>query len=237
MKRTMSTSATLPQAPRRSLVESAMELIRAQVEGGDWKVGERIPKEQELADMLQVGRNTVREAIRVLSHANVLEVRQGDGTYVRSNVDPAEIMRRVSRSSLRDHFELRAMLETEAARLAAIHRTKADVTLLRRLLGERGEQYNHKGGETFIDADLNFHSAIARISGNAALAELYRYFSSMVRFNMMSALDFDDLPEPGQEAHAAIVEAIDHQDEEGAAIAAKAVIAPLLAALEEGRTS
>jgi len=95
MKRAMSTSVTLPQAPRRSLVESTMDLIRAQIEGGAWKVGERIPKEQELADMLQVGRNTVREAIRVLSHANVLEVRQGDGTYVRSNVDPAEVMRRV----------------------------------------------------------------------------------------------------------------------------------------------
>lgn len=238
MKRTMSTSVTLPQAPRRSLVESTMELIRAQIEGGAWKVGERIPKEQELADMLQVGRNTVREAIRVLSHANVLEVRQGDGTYVRSNVDPAEVMRRVGRSSLRDHFELRAMLETEAARLAAIHRTKADVALLRRLLTERGKQHDHEAREAFVDADLGFHSAIARISGNTALAELYRYFSSMVRFNTLSALDRHDLPEPGQEAHAAIVDAIDRQDGEGAAIAARAVVAPLIEALAaEGRSS
>lgn len=223
--------ATLPQAPRRSLVESTMELIRAQVESGAWKVGERIPKEQELADMLQVGRNTVREAIRVLSHANVLEVRQGDGTYVRSNVDPAEVMRRVSRSSLRDHFELRAMLETEAARLAAAHRSKADVTLLRRLLKARGEQHDHAAREAFVDADLGFHGAIARISGNTALAELYRYFSSTVRLNTLSALEHDDLPEPGQDAHAAIVDAIERQDGDGAAMAARAVVAPLIAAL------
>jgi DNA-binding FadR family transcriptional regulator len=231
----MTTSATLSQAPRRSLVESAMELIRAQVEGGAWKVGERIPKEQELADMLQVGRNTVREAIRVLSHANVLEVRQGDGTYVRSNVDPAEVMRRISRSSLRDHFELRAMLETEAARLAAIHRTKADIVLLRRLLKQRGEQHDHETREAFVEADLGLHSAIARISGNTALAELYRYFSSIVRFNTLSALDDHDLPEPGQEAHALIVDAIDRQDAEGAAIAARAVVAPLIEALAAQR--
>ncbi|MBM7331759.1 FadR family transcriptional regulator, partial [Agrobacterium sp. S2] len=153
----------------------------SQIEEGYWMVGQRIPKEQELADMLQVGRNTVREAIRVLSHANVLEVRQGDGTYVRMNVDPTEIMRRVSRSSLRDHFGLRAMLETEAARLAAANRTQADVALLRRLLSARGEHENHTLSEAFVEADLAFHSAIARISGNAALTELYRYFSSAVR--------------------------------------------------------
>lgn len=225
------TSTTLPQAPRRSLVESTIELVRAQVEDGVWKVGERIPKEQELADMLQVGRNTVREAIRVLSHANVLEVRQGDGTYVRSNVDPAEVMRRVSRSSLLDHFELRAMLETEAARLAASQRSKADITLLRRLLKERGEQGDHQTREAFVEADLAFHAAIARISGNTALAELYRYFSSAVRLNTLSVLDDDDLPEPGLNEHAAIVDAIERENGDGAATAARAVVKPLIAAL------
>ncbi|WP_163535701.1 FadR/GntR family transcriptional regulator, partial [Klebsiella pneumoniae] len=73
----MNNRFTLPQAPRRSLVDSTIELIRGQIEGGAWKVGERIPREQELAEMLEVGRNTVREAIRVLSHGQVLEVRQG----------------------------------------------------------------------------------------------------------------------------------------------------------------
>ena len=136
----MNNRFTLPQAPRRSLVDSTIELIRGQIEGGAWKVGERIPREQELAEMLEVGRNTVREAIRVLSHGQVLEVRQGDGTYVRTNIDPAEVMRRVGRSGLREHFALRCMLETEAARLAAVHRSKADVGLLRRLLKARGEQ-------------------------------------------------------------------------------------------------
>lgn len=225
------TTLQLPQAPRRSLVESTIELLRAQVESGAWKVGTRIPKEQELADMLHVGRNTVREAIRVLSHAHVLEVRQGDGTYVRSSIDPAEIMRRVSRSSLRDHFELRAMLETEAARLAAANRGKADVALLRRLLEERGEQADSATPEAFVDADLAFHNAIAKISGNTALAELYRYFSGSVRHNSLAALGEKDLPEPGLAAHAAIVDAIDRKDGDGAASAARAVIMPLITAL------
>ena len=157
----MNNRFTLPQAPRRSLVDSTIELIRDQIEGGAWKVGERIPKEQELAEMLQVGRNTVREAIRVLSHGQVLEVRQGDGTYVRTNVDPVEVMRRVGRSDLREHFALRNMLEAEAARLAAAHRSKADVGLLRRLLNARGEREQHVSSAAFAEADTAFHCAIA----------------------------------------------------------------------------
>lgn len=229
---TMPPSLRLSQAPRLSLVDSTIDLIRTQIESGAWKVGEKIPKEQELADMMQVGRNTVREAIRVLSHANVLDVRQGDGTYVRSNVDPAEVMRRISRSSLREHFEVRAMLETEAARLAAGHRTQADIVLLRHLLGQRREPTDHttKTHEAFVDADLAFHGQIARISGNTALAELYRYFSNASRINTLSALAQGDLPEPDRMAHEAIVDAIERQDPDAAAQAAHAVVASVIAA-------
>lgn len=229
----MNNRFTLPQAPRRSLVDSTIELIRGQIEGGAWKVGERIPREQELAEMLEVGRNTVREAIRVLSHGQVLEVRQGDGTYVRTNIDPAEVMRRVGRSGLREHFALRCMLETEAARLAAVHRSKADVGLLRRLLKARGEQEQHASSAAFAEADTAFHCAIAGMCGNGALAELYRYFANSVRMNTLTALKDKELPEPGLATHEAIVDAIERQDGEAVAAAVRNVVAPLIAALEK----
>lgn len=235
MRSNMSSPATIPQAPRRSLVESTIDLIRAQVESGAWKVGAKIPNEQDLADMLDVGRNTVREAIRVLSHAEVLEVRQGDGTYVRTNVDAAETMRRIGRSSLREHYELRAMLEAEAARLAATHRSEADVAFLRELLSRRGERRDHVAREDFVDADIEFHGAIARMSGNAALAELYRYFAGSVRVYMSEALDEGDLPNPGLDVHAIIIDAIERRDGDAAAAAARAVATPVIAALSMER--
>lgn len=225
-------NSVLPQAPRQSLVETTIDLMRSRIESGAWRVGERIPKEQELADMLQVGRNTVREAVRVLWHANVLEVRQGDGTYVRSNVDPVEVMRRVSRSGLREHFEVRAMLEAEAARLAAKNRSEEDVAQLRHLLTKRGEEHEHDTREGFVDADTDFHAALLRMSGNAALIELYRYFSSSVRPNALSILAEKDLPEPELVTHAEIVDAIERRDGDRAAAAVRAVVAPLVAALE-----
>lgn len=230
----MPSSAALPQAPRRSLVETAIDLIRAQIENGGWKVGDRIPKEAELAEMLQVGRNTVREAVRVLSHARVLEVRQGDGTYVRSRIDPMEVMRRVSRTSLKDHFELREILETQAARLAAAKRTEDDLDRLRALLRKRAERSSHPDLATFLDRDLAFHEAVIDAAHNIALAELFRYFSSTVRANMEAALVDHSLPEPGLALHQALLDAIERGDADAAAAAASAVGTPLILALAEG---
>jgi DNA-binding FadR family transcriptional regulator len=223
----------IAQIQRRSLVESTLDLIRARIEDGTWKVGDKLPREVELAEALQVGRNTVREAVRVLSHSHVLEVRQGDGTYVRSRIDPAETMRRIGRSGLRDHFELRAMLETEAARLAAQRRTDADLAQLNRLLEERGEIPETGDLADFIDRDLAFHLAIAQAAHNTALEELYRYFSASVRSDIYTVLTESELPEPNAAAHARIVEEITAAKPERAARAARDVIRPLIAKLTQ----
>ncbi|MCJ2095237.1 FCD domain-containing protein [Methylobacterium sp. J-072] len=232
----MATIPSLPQIPRRSLVDSTIDLIRKQIEGGHWKVGARIPKEAELAEMLQVGRNTVREAVRVLSHAMVLEVRQGDGTYVRLNVDPAEIMRRVTHASLRDHFELRALLETEAARRAAARRSDDDLPRLEALLEARGERPRDGDLAGFIERDIAFHVAVAQCGDNAALAELYRYFALSLHSSTSTALADLTLPEPDLAAHRRLVDAIRDRDEPGAAEAARAIVGPILDALASVET-
>ncbi len=222
----MSKFHALPEVPRLSLVESALQLMRARIEDGSWKIGERIPKEAELAEMLQVGRNTVREAIRVLSHSEVLEVRQGDGTYVRSNVDPAETMRKVNQSRLRDHFELRALLETEAARLAATRRTKADLDDLTKLLRERGEPPRGNKLALFVDRDVAFHIAIAKASHNTALEELYRYFANSIRVSTHAVLKEHELPGARMASHQKIIDAIRKQDPDDAAVATLEVVTP-----------
>ncbi|HEY1855681.1 FadR/GntR family transcriptional regulator [Acidocella sp.] len=196
----------LPQASRRSLVSSVIEAIRAQVETGAWPIGERIPKEAELAEKLQVSRNTVREAVSVLSHANVLEVRQGDGTYVRSNIDPAEIMRRVSRAGSLAHFEIRAILEQGPARLAAMRRTEAEVKELTRLFEERGDAPAKEDLATFAERDIAFHFGIVRASHNEALEELFRYFAASAIANTHALLN--ELEHLGQGADKAMHEAI-----------------------------
>ena len=82
-----------PLPAKRSLVDIAVEAIGDRLAEGVWPVGSRIPTEPELAELLGISRNTVREAVRVLLFAGLLEVRQGDGTYVRARVSPADAMR------------------------------------------------------------------------------------------------------------------------------------------------
>lgn len=229
----MSGSSSLSQLPRRSLVDCAIDAMREKIESRAWPVGERIPKEAELAEMLQVGRNTVREAIRVLSHADVLEVRQGDGTYVRFELDPAAVMRRVTRSSLRDHFELRVILETEAARLAAQHRTARDIRKLEKTLKARGEWAEGSDLDRFLKADTAFHLAVAEATHNEALIELYRYFLVAARQAGRAVMEEHGLPEPGYAAHERIFRAIEQGDGARAARAASAVVRPLVHAFSD----
>lgn len=222
-----------PLVERRSLVEATIAAIRERIASRQWPVGERIPPEAELAGHFGVGRNTVREAVRVLSHAQMLEVRQGDGTYVRSAADPAETMRGLSRASLRDHLEMQRMLEAEAARCAARRATAQDIARLRAALAHRGE-YRHRADapaadlEAFLDRDGAFHQAVADAAHNDALQALYRHFTAAVRSHNRAILAVGDLPEPDLAAHAALVEAIASRDEDRAAASARAMLAPLV---------
>mgnify|MGYP003365156447 CR=1 FL=1 len=224
-------TASLARLSRPSLVASALEAMREQIATGAWPVGQRIPREVELAEMFQIGRNTVREAVRVLSHAGVLEVCQGDGTYVRTVEDPTSVMQAISRSSLRDHFELRAVLEVEAARRAAERRSARDLRAMEKALKARGEWSDEGDIDAFLERDAAFHLAIAEAGRNDALTELYRYFLTVARQAARSAMIEHDVAEPGFVLHERLFQAIAAQDSARAARAAKAVLRPLIKTL------
>jgi DNA-binding FadR family transcriptional regulator len=188
-------------AIRTNLTDSATGSLRAEIVGGRWGVGERIPNEAALSDLLSVSRGTVREAVRVL-------VSQG----------------------LRDQWEARAALDLEAARLAALRHTPADLDRMRRLLAERGTIADG-GSEAFIRRDLAFHKSVVAASGNRAMMELYDFFTAAITETIHATID-GELPEPDQQAHGAIVDAIAANDPDRAVAAVHAFMAPVLAQLE-----
>ncbi|MEW6634124.1 MAG: FadR/GntR family transcriptional regulator [Pseudomonadota bacterium] len=216
-------------ATRTNLTDSAAKSLRAEIIAGRWSLGERIPNEAALADLLSVSRGTVREAVRVLVAQGLLDTRQGSGTYVRSAVDSSAALDRVKRTGLRDQWEARAALDLEAARLAAIRRTPADLDRMRLLLAERGN-VDDGGSEAFIRRDLAFHKSVVAASGNKAMMELYDFFTAAITETIQATLD-GDLPEPDQQAHAAIVNAIAASDPERAVAAVRAFMTPVLAQL------
>src|SRR5690242_21519722 len=110
------------------VTEGAIDKIRERIISGAWGPGDRLPRESELAAELGLSRNSLREAVRALSQLRVLEVRQGDGTYV-SSLEPGLLLEStgfVSHLLLGDTelelYEVRRILEAAAASLAEIGR-------------------------------------------------------------------------------------------------------------------
>ncbi|SEG53888.1 DNA-binding transcriptional regulator, FadR family [Actinacidiphila yanglinensis] len=119
------------------LVEQAAERLREQITGGQWPVGTKLPGETTLATLLGVGRSTVREALRALAGAGMVRTRQGAGVFVIATRPVEDWPARLRRAALVDVYEVRAMLEVQAARLAAVRRTPEDVEALRAALALR----------------------------------------------------------------------------------------------------
>ncbi|MEU8891086.1 FadR/GntR family transcriptional regulator [Streptomyces sp. NPDC048442] len=209
----------LQAAGRKSLVDSIVEQLRDQLADGEWSVGDRIPTEHVLAEQLGVGRNTVREAVRVLVHAGLLESRQGNGTFVRSTADPAAVLRSMQHAGTLDVLELRVALEAEAARLAAVRRDEDDLRALRAALAELHEQ-----GDRAADADIAFHRGIVEATHNAAFSEVYRFFSTQVHESLVTSLGDHEMPPIDLAAHTALVDAVESGDPAAAEQAARALL-------------
>jgi DNA-binding FadR family transcriptional regulator len=167
----------------------------------------------------------------------MLTTRQGEGTFVRSTIDPAAVLRGVQRSGVRDVLEVRAALETEAARLAALRHTPADLDRMRAALAREASVLaahpERAGREATVEHDLEFHTAVVDAAHNPALAEIYRYFGASVREAMQTAFGDREMPEVVLATHEALVDAIESGDPDRAESACRELLAEPTAAVEQ----
>ena len=153
---------------------AALAALRARLADGTWALGDRLPGEHELAAELGVGRNTLREALRSLVNAGLLTARRGDGTYViATNELDAALRRRVSSEEALMVLEVRGTLEVQAARLAAVRASDAELAALETLLDQRDAAAAGNDAAAFLAADLAWHAAIAEAARNPLLLDLY----------------------------------------------------------------
>ncbi|AHI00630.1 GntR family transcriptional regulator [Kutzneria viridogrisea] len=212
---------------RTGLVDQVIEQMRQAISSGEWPVGQRIPAEPELVTALGVGRNTVREAVRALAHAGLLEVRQGDGTFVRATSELSGAVRRLVGDELREVLEVRRTLEVEGARLAALHRTGDQVRELEALLTERNAAAAKQNWEHMIDRDAAFHLAVVQTSHNALLAELYKGLTEVVKASVAATVNTTP-SDTSQISHDGLLDAIRDGDPERAAHEAGTFLEELL---------
>lgn len=200
---------------KRSLVDQALDQLRQRITQGKWAIGERLPTEPELSAELGISRNTVREAMRVLAFSGLIEIRQGDGSYLRSMTDPLGVMNAMSHCTLFQAQETRQILEVEAIGLAALRRTPEDLRRLREALDASGEHYQGDL-EHYIRCDLVFHKRLVDAAHNPALSELYHYFSSIVGAQLRQTLNIKPRRQAVFDLHAELLEAVEQQDPERA---------------------
>ncbi len=196
---------------RSPLVELAVSQLREQVLSGQWPVGGRLPSETELAQRLEVGRSTVREAVRALVHAGLLETRQGSGTYVRAVTPRADWEPRLRRAAVLEAYEVREALEVQAARLAASRRTEADIEALAVCLAERDRAAGDDA--SFVEADLAFHRSVVAAAHNPLLAEMFDSFAAVLREALIAIRSDQAVRSAGSDAaHARLAAAIEAGD-------------------------
>ena len=162
------------------LFEQISIKIRNDIKAGKFKTGEKIPPEPALMELYGVGRSTIREAIKSLTLSGILTVKQGFGTLV--NAVPIEpIEQRLRRSDFEEINHVRSILEQEIVLLATKNSNQADLKAIGEALEKRKQAIAQESRLECVNADIEFHMAIARASGNQVLADLYESFTAIIR--------------------------------------------------------
>lgn len=174
----MSDIESSPERPKRHHT-AVVAHIGNKIVGGEYAVGDILPREEEFVEQLAVGRSVVREALRVLASKGLVEARPKRGTQVlpTSNwqqLDPDVLAWRVKQGTtgrfLRDLIDIRAMIEPAACGHAAERATDTEIELI----GALARELEHTEGDevAFIEADMRFHKALLQAAHNDVLLQV-----------------------------------------------------------------
>lgn len=199
------------------LVDDVVNQLQQKISSGEIQPGDKIPTEPRLMELFGVGRSTIREAIRVLVHAGLLEKKQGYGTYLKDNpIIQEPLAHRLYRAELIEVYEARKMLELEMAQLAALRRDESDLENMRKHLNTRELALEEDDRELYTKSDIEFHMAIAKASKNGIIIDLFRTFSHVITDAMNTLNKAYRSHDPQSENHEKLYESIKKKNPESA---------------------
>jgi len=183
------------------------------------KPGDKLPSERELAEMLQVSRSSIRDAIRGLELMGLVEPRQGSGTIVReisaeSAVNPFASALKQRQQLVSELLDFRKMLEPPLAARAATHASPEEVSEMEEIL-QRQEQRQDEG-EAAIAEDAEFHYSIALASGNSVVLKVIDTIMDLLRDTRERSLQVEGRSQKSLAGHRRILAAIKRHDAEAA---------------------
>jgi GntR family transcriptional repressor for pyruvate dehydrogenase complex len=183
------------------------------------KPGDKLPSERELAEMLQVSRSSIRDAIRGLELMGLVEPRQGAGTIVReisadTLVNPFANALKHKQALVSELLDFRKMLEPSLAARAATHASSDEIAEMEEIL--QRQEVKLLRDETTIAEDAEFHYAIALASGNSVVLKVLDILMDLLRDTRERSLQVDGRPKKSLAGHRRILAAIKRQDGEAA---------------------
>lgn len=188
------------------VIEQLTELIR----DGSLKPGDKLPSEKSMAEQLGVSRPPLRESLRALEYAGVIETRYGDGIYIKSTdisaLGNVIISRLLNRSCLAEVIELRTILESGMVELAANRAGDDDLEALRAIQSKSRTDMSNI--EQFVDGDFAFHCAIAEATRNSMLFDTVRALQTVMGEFNQELLNNQDRREEAHRQHETIFAAI-----------------------------
>lgn len=208
------------------LYEQIVQQIEESIVKGDLKPGDQLPAERELALRFGVSRTAVREAVKALREKGLVEAYSGRGTFITDGTRQAvrqslDLMTRLGQQDGSIHLaEARAMLEPEIAGLAALRIQEPELATMREAVAVMDK--SGQDPDAYIEADLDFHLALAEAAANPIILSLIDSIVGLLREQRLRIFRVSGGPERGQVYHKRILEAVERRDADKARAAMRA---------------
>ena len=201
----------LKEVRKKRAYEDIVTQIRTLIEKGRLKHGDQLPNENELSETFKVSRSTVREAILSLETLDLVDRRQGDGTYIVATSEEALIKPLATsifheKDSIIEIFTIRKILEPEIAELAAKYATQKAISELEKIVN--GQEKDLIDGKNPVKTDSNFHYSLARMSKNKVLERLLIALVRLLRKTREKYLQTEERKQKSLKGHRDILNAI-----------------------------
>jgi GntR family transcriptional regulator, transcriptional repressor for pyruvate dehydrogenase complex len=201
----------IPLGSRETLTEAIAKRLIQLVTQGNYASGDRLPSEFEIARQFEVGRGTVREALRALSVVGLIRVERGKGTFIRDRAD--FLVRPIllgfdAGIEPRALIEARKLIEVELAGRAAERGNSEQIQGIQSCLERMAVTMNSRQIEDYLQADVDFHFAIANAADNPILAQFMTLIRNLMRQWILTSLRDSDTAATAYQHHRQIFDAI-----------------------------
>ena len=198
------------------IYEEIVRQVKQLIAEGKLKSGDRLPPERDLAEKFMVSRTSVREALRALQSRGLIDIRAGEGAFIRhisveTLIEPLALVILPHREAVGELFEARRLLEPAIAALAARRATLEELGEMERILEAQAGEVAQ--GRTGMVQDTALHSAIAKSAHNRAITRIVSALMDLLTESREESLHTPGRPSRSHEDHRRILAAIKRRDE------------------------